>query len=634
MEKWTIQNSSELYGIEYWGDNYFRINENGHVEVGINDPEMKPADLYQLTHDLVERGLRLPLLIRFSDIVRHRIQLINRCFANAIKDYNYKGQYLGVYPIKVNQERHLVEEIIQEGKFHRLGLECGSKPELLITLAVMDNPDALIICNGFKDFEYVETALLAQKLGKHIVVVVDRIEEFDFILNAAKKVNVKPHIGFRCKLNSQGTGRWVESSGARSKFGLTPSEIVECVDRLEQQNMLDCLELLHFHIGSQIPSIQSIKSSIKEGAQFYTELSKLAPNLRLIDVGGGLGVNYDGSGRSDSSTNYNEQEYANDVVSIIQSICEEKSVAHPDIVTESGRALVAHSSILIFDVLGSNELKKHKVNFEVSDKDSRIVQELYEIWNQVTLSNFNEYYNDLIEKKRDSLQLFTYGVLDLRQRAKAEDLYWASVTKMYYLIEGEEEFEDIYWELANILSDTYFCNFSVFQSLPDSWALNQVFPVMPIHRLKEEPDNTALLVDLTCDSDGKIDNFIDIDAAQEQRFLEVHNLKKEESYLIGVFLTGAYQEILGDMHNLFGDTDAVHISLDRNGYNVDHVVQGDTVSDVLTYVSYHKHELIELVRKAAEQGILKGELEKSEAKLLLQHYEQGLAGYTYFEDGD
>jgi arginine decarboxylase len=630
---WSTEQSAALYGINAWGSGYFRINSAGNVE--ITSGKDKPGlDLYKLIQDLRERGVRPPILIRIPNLVQNRVALISNCFANTIREYGYKGTYSGVYPIKVNQQRHLLEEIVDFGKENRLGLECGSKPELLITLAFMDTPDAVIVCNGFKDMEYVETALLSQKLGRQTFIVVDRLAELQIIINASKKLNIRAKIGFRAKLNTQGSGKWTESSGARSKFGLTPSEIVRALDVLKAENMLDCLELFHFHIGSQVPSIQSIKASIKEAARFFTELYGMgATNLKYIDVGGGLGVDYDGSGKSDNSTNYNEQEYANDVVAILQAICDERNVPHPNIISESGRALVAHSSLLVFDVLGMNEVLKNNLPFTVDKKDSLLVKDLFYIYENVNHKNINEYYNDLIEKKSDTLQLFSFGGLSLEQRAKAEDLFWAISTKMTRIAKDNPDAEDIYWGLQKELTDTFFCNFSVFQSLPDSWAVKQVFPVMPIHRLNERPERRATLVDLTCDSDGKIEHFIDTDSEQMQNYLDVHDLVEGQPYYLGAFLTGAYQEILGDLHNLFGDTDTVHITInDKGAYTVDHVLQGDTVTEVLSYLDYNRSELIEMIRKSTEQSIQKGNLGHVEARLLMKHYEEGLSGYTYLED--
>lgn len=630
---WSVEKSAELYGINSWGGGYFHINQAGNVEVTAF--KGKPGlDLYRLIQDLRDRGVRPPILIRIPNIVQTRVGLISQCFQNSIRENGYQGNYTGVYPIKVNQQRHLLEEIVDFGKSNSLGLECGSKPELLIALAFMDTPNAHVICNGFKDVEYIETALLSQKLGRSTFIVVDRVAELPIIIASSKKLNIRPKIGFRAKLNTQGSGKWVESSGARSKFGLSPSEIVRAIEVLKSENMLDCLELLHFHIGSQVPSIQAIKGSIKEAARFFTELFALGATPKFIDVGGGLGVDYDGTGKTDSSTNYSEQEYANDVVSILQAICDERNVPHPNIISESGRALVAHSSLLIFDVLGMNEVQKHSLPFTIDKKDSLLVKDLYYIYENVNLKNINEFYNDLIEKKNDTLQLFSFGGLSLEQRAKAEDLYWAISTKMTKIAKDVgPDAEDIYWNLQKELSDTYFCNFSVFQSLPDSWAVHQVFPVMPVHRLNERPERRATLADLTCDSDGKLERFIDTDSGSEQGFIEVHDLAPGQPYYLGAFLTGAYQEILGDLHNLFGDTDTVHISINENGtYVVDHVLYGDTVTEVLSYLDYSRSELVELVRKSTEQSILSGSLSHTDARLLMKHYEEGLAGYTYLED--
>jgi len=626
---WNFKKSAELYGINEWGKGYFKINKDGNVD--INPEKNKCLDLYKLTQDLIERGIRSPLLIRFPDIVKKRVKLLSDCFDNAIKESKYKGGYSGVYPIKVNQQKHLVDEIISFGTSHKLGLECGSKPELLIALSVMKTPGALIICNGFKDVEYVETALLSQKLGRNTIIVVDRFVELDIILNAAKKLKIKPHIGFRCKLSTKGGGKWVESSGSKSKFGLSPTEIVLGVNKLKKINMIESLELLHFHIGSQIPSIQLIKSSMKEGAQFYSELCRMGAPLKYLDVGGGLGVDYDGSGNSDSSMNYDAQEYANDVVDIIKSICEEKNIHQPQIITESGRSLVAHSSVLVFDVLGKQQVAKDKLYFKVSKTDAKIVKQMYEIHNDINKDNYNEFYNDLVEKKRDCLQMFTYGVLTLEERAKVEDLYWSTLKKVALF--AKDKNEDLYLEIKKDISDTYFCNFSIFQSLPDSWAIGQHFPVMPIHKLNEFPSSQATIADLTCDSDGKIDVFFDSETSDVQNYLNVHDINENEPYFMGAFLTGAYQEILGDLHNLFGDTDAVHITITDNGnYTVDHVVEGDSVEEVLSYLEYSKQELIENIRLASENSIATGKLTRQESKLLLKHYEQGLTGYTYLAE--
>lgn len=634
VSKWNLDNSRELYKVGAWGSGFFDINEKGNMIVtpqGANGPSV---DLLELTQDLQERGIAVPMLIRFPDITKARIELLAKCFAKAAEDNGYKGSYRGVYPIKVNQQRHLVEELVKFGSGSRLGLECGSKPELLIVLAMMNTPGALIICNGFKDTEYIETAILSQKLGRNTIIVVDRFSELPMIIEAAKKFNTAPKIGLRAKLHSKGSGKWIESSGDRSKFGLTALEIVDAVELLKKENMLDSLELLHYHIGSQISSISSVKGSLKEGTRFYTELYEMGARPKYIDVGGGLGVDYDGTGVTDSSINYSEQEYANDVVSIIQATCDEKNIPHPDIVTEAGRALVAHHSVLIFNVLGVNEVQKHEPAKTISKEDHRVVQDLAYIWEQLNEKNIHEFYHDVMHIRETVLQLFTFGVLSLSQRAKAENLAWVILTKMEQIARNSEECEDIARSLQEILSDTYFCNMSVFQSMPDSWAVGQLFPVLPIHRLNEEPTRQAILVDMTCDSDGKIGQFIEADGAErtvKKTTLEVHELN-DNPYFMGVFLVGAYQEILGDLHNLFGDTDAVHITITSSGYTVDHVVEGDTVTEVLSYVQYQRPELIESIRRASEESILRGTITKNEARALMKHYEEGLAGYTYLED--
>lgn len=631
---WNAEKSAALYGINNWGSGYFRVNSNGHVMVTPEGANGKSLDLFELTQDLMERGIRVPIMIRFPDIIKSRVELMHSCFQKAFKDHNYKGHYQGVYPIKVNQQRHLVEEIVYFGRNLKLGLECGSKPELLVVLALMNNQDALVICNGFKDAEYIETAILAQKLGRNTIIVMDRRDELPLIIQAAKKFNVRPRIGFRAKLNTQGAGKWVDSSGARSKFGLTTVEIVEGVELLKKENMLDCLELLHYHIGSQVPSITSIKSSLKEAARFYVELHKAGAKLKYIDVGGGLGVDYDGTGRTDSSINYSEQEYANDVVSTLQVMCDEKNVPHPSIVTECGRALVAHHSVLICNVTGRNDLRRPEPPKPAEKTDPAIMQDLQYIFEKINKDNINECFNDLVQAKNETLNLFVYGVLTLQQRAWCESMYFAIATKMLALAKSLPDCDDIVKAVSEELCDTYFCNFSVFQSVPDSWAVGQLFPVMPIHRLSEAPDHEATLADLTCDSDGKIEKFIDSETGEYKKTIRIHEYKEGTPYYLGVFLTGAYQEILGDLHNLFGDTDAVHVSMTDAGYTIDHYVPGDTVTEVLSYVQYGRAELVDSVRQAAEESIQKGTISKNEAKLLIRHYEDGLSGYTYLEEAD
>ncbi|WP_413583274.1 biosynthetic arginine decarboxylase [Bdellovibrio sp. HCB288] len=635
MSNWSPEKSAALYGINNWGNGYFRINSTGTVSVTPMGASGPSVDLHELTQDLLDRGIRVPIMIRFPDIIKSRVELLNGCFKKAFADHGYKGNYNGVYPIKVNQQRHLVQELVKYGKDFSMGLECGSKPELLVVLALMNTENALIICNGFKDAEYIETAILSQKLGRNTIIVVDRKEELKMIVDVAKKFNTRPKIGFRAKLNTQGAGKWVDSSGARSKFGLTATEIVDGVEYLKAEGMLECLELMHYHIGSQVPAIQSIKSSLKEGARFYTELYKMgATGLKFLDVGGGLGIDYDGSGHSDSSVNYSEQEYANDIVSVVQTLCDEKSIPHPNIVTESGRFLVAHHSVLVFNVMGVNDLHRHEPPRPATKSDPSIMQDMQYIFEKVNKDNINECFNDLEQSKNETLQLFTYGVLSLEQRAWCESMYFTIATKMVKLAKTVPDTEDIIAALKKELCDTYYSNFSLFQSLPDSWAVGQLFPVLPIHRLGEEPVREATLADLTCDSDGVIEKFIDTESGEPAETIRLHKFTDGEQYYLGVFLTGAYQEILGDLHNLFGDTDAVHISLNGVGYTIDHYVPGDTVTEVLSYVQYGRSEMVDSVRQATEESIQKGSITKQEAKLLIKHYEEGLSGYTYLEEAE
>jgi arginine decarboxylase len=636
MTDWSPDKSAELYGIDAWGEGYFRVNSQGNVSITPQGAKGPSVDLLDLTQDLLDRGIRVPIMIRFPDIIKARVELINSCFSKAIQEYNYKGQYTGVYPIKVNQQKHLVEELVKHGRANRLGLECGSKPELLAVLALMNTPEALVICNGFKDWEYIETAIMSQKLGRHTIIVVDRYEELKLIIEVSKKFNVKPNIGLRAKLNTQGAGKWVDSSGARSKFGLTTMEIVEGFELLKREGMVDCIKLVHFHIGSQVPTIQSIKSSLKEGARFYSELYSMgAHGLKFIDVGGGLGVDYDGTGSTDSSINYSEQEYANDVVSAVQTLCDEKGIPHPNIVTESGRFLVAHHSILVFNVLGVNDLRRKDPPRPATKADHSLMQDLQYIFEKVNKDNITECFNDLQQSKTETLSLFTYGVLSLPQRAWVESMYFAIATKMIRIAkEVGDDADDIIRVLNEEMCETYFCNFSVFQSVPDAWAVGQLFPVMPIHRLNEAPVTEGTLADLTCDSDGKLEKFIDTSTGETKKTLHLHSYEEGKPYYLGVFLTGAYQEILGDLHNLFGDTDAVHVSINEAGYTLDHYVPGDTVTEVLSYVQYRHYNMVDNVRQAAEEAIQKGSLTKQEAKLLIKQYEEGLSGYTYLEEAE
>jgi arginine decarboxylase len=523
--------------------------------------------------------------------------------------------------------------MLRAGQETGLGIEAGSKPELLAALSLLDNPDALTICNGFKDKEYIETALLASRLGRNIIVVIDRYQELPLLLGIAKSLDIKPRIGFRAKLENKGAGKWVDSSGPRSKFGLTALEIVEGVEVLKKEGMLDCLQLLHFHIGSQITSIRPIKDSLQEACRIYADLYAMGAKLQYMDVGGGLGVDYDGSKTNwENSLNYSEQEYANDVVSAIQTICEERELPHPDVITESGRALTAHHAVLVFNVLGTHEILKKKAPEAPLPEEHEKVQELWEIFNKISLRNMTESYHDTIQAKEDSIKLFNLGYLTLKDRAAIEGLFWAIIGKIQKLSKELAERSEDLEALDKELHDTYYCNFSVFQSAPDHWAVRQLFPVMPIHRLDEEPTRRATFVDLTCDSDGKIDRFIDVKDVKHA--LEVHPLKEGEEYYLGVFLLGAYQEILGDMHNLFGDTDAVYVSISDEGYEISHIVEGDTVTQVLEYVEYFKPALMERMRFAVENALKKKTMTIQEGRKFLHFYEQGLDGYTYLEGNE
>ena len=632
--KWNTDLSKKLYGTSVWSGQYFNINKKGHVEITPFGQKGHKVDLYEIVKDFTQRQIRLPVLVRFSDIIKSQIDSIHSCFAKAIKDHDYKGKYHSVFPVKVNQQSHVVKDIVRSGQGVRLGLEVGSKPELLIALSLISNKESLIICNGFKDKPYIEMALMFQKSGRNLFIVIERMKELQIVLETAKKLKVTPQIGFRLKLHTQSTGKWLNSSGSKSKFGLTTTEIIEGAKILKEFNAQESLKLLHFHIGSQITSIHPIKSAIKEAARILCELHHLGFNVQYMDVGGGLGIDYDGSGQSDSSTNYNAQEYANDIVFQLQSTCDEKNIPHPDIVTESGRFLVAHSSMLIFNVVDSHLVDQDRPKeLRIAKEDHPFVCDLFEIYNNLHRTSVNESFNDLVEKKKDIHQLFSYGVLNLHQAAKAEQIYWMACVKLKKMVEGKEDDEDIFQFLTSALTDTYFCNFSIFQSLPDSWALEHTFPVMPIHRLKEEPDRYARLVDLTCDSDGTVHQFMNYEDWTTQKHLRVHSLKNSQPYFMAAFLIGAYQEILGDLHNLFGDTEAVHISILGDGrYSIDHRVEGDNIYDVLKYVQYHRKDLMNQIHISTEEGIRNGTLSRKEAGILLKQFEKSLSSYTYLSE--
>ena len=627
--KWTVHDASELYEVTRWGNGYFSVNGAGHVQVHPTKDPNGAIDLKELVDRLQLRGISLPVLIRFTDILKHRLGDIYNAFQAAIAQNNYQGSYSCVYPIKVNQQRQVVEEVLNFGKPYRFGLEAGSKPELLAVVALADN-DTPIICNGFKDAEYIETAMLAQKIGRNIIPVVEKYTELQLIIETAERFGVRPQIGMRVKLASRGSGRWQSSGGFRSKFGLTVTEIMRGLEELKAHGMQDCLRLLHFHLGSQITNIRIVKGALNEAARVYTELAKLGAGLQYIDVGGGLGVDYDGSQTNfESSMNYTLQEYANDVVYHIQTVCDEAGVPHPTIVSESGRAVVAYHSVLVFNVLGVSGFRDEKVPTTANPDWEQPLLDLVETYNNVNARNALEAFHDAQQALDMALSLFSGGYLPLEQRSMAENLFWAIATKLQRIAQSMPEVPEDLQNLDEQLSDTYFCNFSLFQSIPDSWAVKQLFPVMPIHRLNEKPLSHAVLGDITCDSDGKVDRFVD--RRDVKKTLPLHSVQGD-AYYLGIFLVGAYQEILGDLHNLFGDTHAVHVSLDEHGAaRLDTLIKGDTVREVLDYVEFDAEALLGKLRTDVESAVHAGHVDYEGAGRLLRFYEDGLHGYTYLE---
>jgi arginine decarboxylase len=630
-EPWTVADAADLYEIPRWSKGYFSISQSGHVLVHPTKDPSQAIDLKQLVDHLQLRGIDLPILVRFRDILRHRLSDIYGAFQTAIAQHQYEGRYLCVYPIKVNQQRQVVEEVLDFGRPYHFGLEAGSKPELLAVAALASN-DTPIICNGFKDAEYIETAMLAQKMGRRIIPVVEKYTELGLVLEYAQKVGVRPSIGVRVKLAARGSGRWQGSGGYRSKFGLTVAEVLRGLDELRSRGMQDCLKLLHFHLGSQIPNIRIVKGALIEAARMYAELVKAGAGFEYLDVGGGLGVDYDGSQTNfESSVNYTLEEYANDVVYHIQSVCDDAGVKHPTIVSESGRAAVAYHSVLIFNVLGVSGFGEERVPTAASVEEmEQPLVDLFETYQNLTARNALESYHDAQQALDMAMNLFAGGYLPLEQRCQAENLFWAICVKLQKLVQHMDEVPEDLQGLDETLASTYFGNFSLFQSIPDSWAIKQLFPIMPIHKLNEPPSAHAVIGDITCDSDGKIDRFVD--RRDVKRTLPLHTVNGEPYYL-GVFLVGAYQEILGDLHNLFGDTHAVHVSLDERGDVVlDAVVKGDTVREVLDYVEFDANALVQKLRTDVELAVREGRLDFTESGRLLQFYEDGLHGYTYLED--
>jgi len=624
---WTIRNSIELYNVEGWGGGYFGINEDGRVMVSPTRDPQKGFDLYDLALDLHQQGVGLPILVRFSDILQSRIQTLQQSFKAAIAETGYTSGYTPVYPIKVNQQRHLLQEIVEHGREYGVGLEAGSKPELQAVLALTEDTSHIIVCNGYKDEEYMRLALMGQKLGHQVFIVLEMVQEVDTLLKVAREMDVVPTAGVRIKLASAGSGRWAESAGEKSKFGMNPSQLVRLWDKLRAAGQEDILKLVHFHLGSQIPDIRTIKSALSEAVRYYVELRKMGAQITHVDVGGGLGVDYEGSRSARaSSTNYSLQEYANDIVYTLRDVCIENELPMPHIITESGRALTAHHAMLLMNVIDvESQLVAPTIPVD-PENDHQVLVTLWESLNDVSGRSLREVYHDAIFAKEKARDLFNSGVLDLRELSRAEQIFLQIMDAILRTADPQAH-DDIVAEVSEVLTGRYFCNFSLFQSLPDSWAIDHLFPIMPIHRLDEEPMRRGTLQDITCDSDGRIDNFVG--GRRMKHSLDLHTLRPGEPYILGVFLTGAYQEILGDLHNLFGDTNAVHIRMrDDGSYEVTEVVHGDTVTEVLEYVQFHPADLVSTFRRKVARAV---DLTRQEANTFIADYMEGLDGYTYLE---
>ena len=617
MKKWTIEDSKELYNINGWGVSYFGINNKGDVYVSPckNNAQI---DLREVMDELALRDVTPPVLLRFPDILDNRIEKTASCFQQAKEEYDYKGENFIIYPIKVNQIQPVVEEIISHGRKFNLGLEAGSKPELHAVIAVQCQSDSLIICNGYKDQAYIELALLAQKMGKRIFIVVEKLNELETIAKVAKKLNVKPNLGIRIKLASSGSGKWEESGGDASKFGLTSAELLQALDILKQKGMQECLRLIHFHIGSQITKIRRIQTALREAAQFYINLHKMGYDVEFVDCGGGLGVDYDGtrSSNSESSVNYSIQEYVNDCIYTFVDAADKNGIRHPNIITESGRSLTAHHSVLVIDVLETASLPEMPEEFEAKANDHQLVKDLYEIWDNLNPRTMLEDWHDAEQIRDEALELFSHGIVDLKTRAEIERMYWSVAHEINALAKSMKHVPEELKNLDKLLADKYFCNFSLF-------------PIMPIQRLNERPTRHATLQDITCDSDGKISNFVA--DGHIKHVLPIHALRKNENYHLGVFLIGAYQEILGDMHNLFGDTNAVHISVKDGKYHIDQIIDGETVEEVLDYVQYNPKKLVRQLETWVTKSVKEGKISLEEGKEFLGTYRSGLYGYTYLE---
>lgn len=630
MRKWRVEDSAELYNINGWGMKYFSINERGHVTVTPREGYAS-VDLKDVMDELRVRDVSAPVLLRFPDILDNRIEKISRCFKQASEEYDYQGQNFIIYPIKVNQMRPVVEEIVSHGKKFNIGLEAGSKPELHAVLATNIDENSLIICNGYKDENFIELALLAQKMGRKIYIVAEKLNEIRMIATISKRLNVRPNIGIRIKISSSGSGKWEESGGDQSKFGLNSSELLEALDLLNRRELMDCLKLIHFHIGSQVTKIRHIKNALREAMQFYVQLSRMGCDIDFVDIGGGLGVDYDGtrSSSSGSSMNYTIQEYANDSVSALVDACVKNGIKQPNIITESGRSLSAHHSVLVFEVLETTQLPMWKDSQELPEDAHELVRELYNIWDKIDQQRVFEYWHDALQIREEALDLFSLGMLDLTTRAQIEKLFWSVARDVSDIASSMKHPPEELRRVKKMIPDKYFCNFSLFQSLTDAWSIDQVFPIIPISRLDEKPTRTCTIQDMTCDSDGKLAHFITSGGIASS--LPVHSLKNGEQYYIGVFLVGAYQEILGDMHNLFGDTNAVHISVYKDRYEIDRVIDGETVEEVLDYVQYNSKKLVRNVEAWVTASMKAGRIAPEEGRAFVSNYRSGLYGYTYLE---
>ncbi len=635
-QPWDVEAARTLYNIQRWGAKYFDINDAGHVVAKPLQDAGGSVDLTDVIEEARGRGLKFPLLIRFQDILRHRVEAINQAFRNSIAEFNFQGKYRGVFPIKVNQLREVVEEILDAGKAYDFGLEVGSKPELFAGLALQSQPGCLIICNGYKDAEFIRMALLGTKLGKRVIMVVEKLEELRQIITISKQIGVEPLVGIRARLLSKGAGKWAESGGENAKFGLSTVELLTATELLKTENLGHCLKLLHFHIGSQVPDILTVKKAVQEAARFYAKLTKMGFAIEFMDVGGGLGVDYDGSRSAfDSSTNYTLQEYTNDIVYYIADVCNAEKVPHPNIISESGRAIVAHHSVLIVEVFGAIEKIRPGDAFQFGDNEHALVKELLDIKKNLAKANKLEAFHDAQERKEDAQQMFALGVLDLPEKAKIENLYWEISRGVVESFKGQAYIPEEILKLEDSLGDQYLCNFSVFQSLLDHWALGQLFPIMPVARLHERPTREATLVDITCDSDGQINKFIDLRDVRDT--LTLHELQtngggKPEPYYIGFFLMGAYQDIMGDLHNLFGRVNEVHVFLEPDeptGYYIEEIIEGNTIIHSLAAVQYDENELKRQMKAQMDEAIKSNRMKPSEAMRLLDDYERGLKAYTY-----